>query len=165
MNKTLMRDLRTQALYDQSEVPPDPIVAKDIVEAVYKFKKDTALGCDQWDIAMLRSLSKVAYDRIADLINMVERSVAWPIQVLLNIIVLMGKLKGGVHPIALMPMIYRTWTKVRKCSITLWEDTHGGVRDATIKGSSAHKSCGPWHSLRRAKLGRRMPYRQRPRRP
>ena len=43
----------------------------------------------------------------------------------------------GVRPIALMPMLYRLWAKIRKVQIQEWDLTHRGPWDAAVRGSSA----------------------------
>ena len=53
----------------------------------------------------------------------------------------MGKPTGGTRPIALMPMLYRIWTKVRKPCIIQWESKWGGPWDAALQGSSALRSA------------------------
>ena len=78
---------------------------------------------------------------LADLLNSIEQKCAWPIQVLINIIVLMGKPQGGVRPIALMPMIYRIWTKIRKPLLVEWEYENRGPWDAAVRGSSALRAA------------------------
>ena len=71
----------------------------------------------------------------------IEKTGAWPTHTLINVIVLMGKPNGGVRPIALMPMLYRLWTKCRKPEIQKWEELHRGPWDAAVKGSSALRSA------------------------
>ena len=42
---------------------------------------------------------------------------------------------------ALMPMLYRVWTKVRRPHISKWERQHAGPWDAAIRGSSALRAA------------------------
>ena len=49
----------------------------------------------------------------------------------------MGRPAGGSRPIALMPVLYRLWTKIRRPRIVKWELSHQGPWDAAVKGSSA----------------------------
>ena len=86
-----------------------PLDAQDIHDAIRILKSNTALGVDFLDIAWLKRLPIEACKDIADILNEVEASGAWPLQSMMNIIVLMGKPAGGVRPIALMPIIYRIW--------------------------------------------------------
>ena len=58
-----------------------------------------------------------------------------------NLIVLMGKPAGGTCPIALMAMIYRLWTKIRRPEIDSWESAWAGPWDAAVKGSSALRAA------------------------
>ena len=102
---------------------------------------DTAIGLDLWETRWLRRMSDDAAEGMADLLNSVEENIAWPIQILINIIVLMGKPHGDVRPIALMPMLYRLWTKIRNASIDEWGSLHHGPWDAAIRGSSALRAA------------------------
>eukprot|EP00973_Karenia_brevis_P074517 10355769-Karenia_brevis.AAC.1 len=53
----------------------------------------------------------------------------------------MGKPLGGTRPIALMPMLYRIWTKTRKPYIQRWERANAGPWDAAVAGSSAFRAA------------------------
>eukprot|EP00973_Karenia_brevis_P066201 9200998-Karenia_brevis.AAC.1 len=53
----------------------------------------------------------------------------------------MGKPQGGTRPIALMPMLYRVWSKVRKPYIQKWERAIAGPCDAAVGGSSALRAA------------------------
>eukprot|EP00973_Karenia_brevis_P031057 4284100-Karenia_brevis.AAC.1 len=63
----------------------------------------------------------------------VEQYATWPSYLLYNIIVLMGKPLGGTRPIALMPMLYRIRTKIRKPYIQMWERANAGPWDAAVE--------------------------------
>eukprot|EP00973_Karenia_brevis_P084836 11770873-Karenia_brevis.AAC.1 len=53
----------------------------------------------------------------------------------------MGKSLGGTRPIALMPMLYRIWTKTRKPYIQKWERATAGPWDAAVEGCSALRAA------------------------
>ena len=90
----------------------------------------------------MKAMTQEAAFALAQLLNAIEYKCAWPAHILINIIVLMGKPPpGGVRPIALMPMIYRLWTKIRKVYIDEWEALHRGPWDAAVKGSSALRAA------------------------
>ena len=76
-----------------------------------------------------------------DILNDIENCKAWPGYTYYNIIVLMGKPTGGTHLIALMIMIYRLWTKIRRPEIDAWETAWAGPWDVAAKGSSAHRAA------------------------
>ena len=74
-------------------------------------------------------------------LNKSEEETMWPDHCLVNIIVLMGKPAGGCRPIALMPMIYRLWTKCRRPYMRSWEILRKGPWDAAVRGSSALRAA------------------------
>ena len=145
---------RDQAEYDQlmmimqaliaeangSEGLP-PITPELVKEGAKKIKSDAALGCDLFDVWMLKSVDGWVLENWAMLLNNVEKAMTWPMHILLNIVVLMGKPAGGVRPIALMPMLYRLWTKIRKPFLAEWEEINRGPWDAAVKGSSALRAA------------------------
>ena len=47
----------------------------------------------------------------------------------------------GARPIALMPMLYRLWTKIRKDHIAQWDNDHREPFDAAVRGSSALRAA------------------------
>ena len=97
---------------------------------------------DQWNVPWLKAMSLEAKEGLAAILNMVEGCRAWPTHTMSNTIVLMGKPQGGCRPIALMPMLYRLWTKVRKPQIQQWDKTTcRGPWDAAIQGSSALRAA------------------------
>eukprot|EP00973_Karenia_brevis_P041677 5767218-Karenia_brevis.AAC.1 len=53
----------------------------------------------------------------------------------------MGKPQGGTRPIALMPMLYRIWTKIRKPYTQRWERANAGPWDAAVASSSALRAA------------------------
>ena len=53
----------------------------------------------------LRLLTPEGLAALLELYQEIEKSGIWPTGVLVNIVVLMGKPKGGSRPIALMPML------------------------------------------------------------
>eukprot|EP00972_Heterocapsa_arctica_P073604 10868989-Heterocapsa_arctica.AAC.1 len=59
-------------------------------------------------------------------------------QSLLNIIVMLGKPKGGERPICLAAVLYRLYNKVRTTNVTLWEARKAGFRTA-VRGSSPRR--------------------------
>ena len=116
----------------------DPIDAQMAYRGAKMFKDTTGLGIDLWEPILLKSMSEEAAQAIADLLNNIESKCAWPMHLLLNVIVLMGKPPpGGVRPIALLPVLYRLWARIRKQHMDQWEVINKGPWDAAVKGSSA----------------------------
>ena len=129
-----IRDLLDETI---GEDPLSPITREQITIGLKQFKNNTALGIDHWSPRELKGLPTEAHEELATLLNDIKQNRSWPRHILYDIVVLMGKPNGGTRPIALMPMIYGLWTKIRKPLIAQWETTYSGPWDAAIKGSSA----------------------------
>ena len=95
----------------------EPITASMIQVGLRELSNRTALGIDHWSPGELKGLSSQCLQAMADLSNHIEERGTWPRYILYNIVVLMGKLTGGTRPIALMPMLYRVWSKVGRTHI------------------------------------------------
>ena len=82
--------------------------------AACKLKQATTLGADHIEVQVLRDLGTYteAANSLAEMCNMIEHELAWPIHSFLNLITLMDKPDGSTRPIALLTMLYRLWTKV-----------------------------------------------------
>ena len=130
-----------QATTNSQGVEWPTLVAQDIIGAIKLLKNDTALGVDFLDVWWLKNLSNQIADDFAEVLNSVERLGAWPIQSRMNIIVLMGKPAGGLRPIALMPMLYRIWSKARRQHLIVWEKENQGPWDAAVRGNSALRAA------------------------
>ena len=92
-------------------------------------------------MGLLKLMNQEFAQWLAEIMNMIEANLKWPAQVLINIVTLMGKPMGGIRPIALMPMVYRLWTKCRKSDIQAWDSKHRGHWDAAVAGSSALRAA------------------------
>ena len=89
----------------------------------------------------VKNVPQDALEALATLLNEVENSLSWPLHIIHNWVVLMGKPGGGTRPIALMPMLYRVWTKVRRSYLQAWENEHCGSWDAATNGNSALRAA------------------------
>ena len=119
----------------------DEITMDQTRRAIYRLNKGTAVGVDQWSPTVWRDMSDEALDELVKLLNEVERRLTWPAHLYHNFIVLMGKPAGGTRPIALMPMLYCLWTKIRRPHIDVWESAWAGPWDAAANGSSALRAA------------------------
>ena len=52
------------------------------------------------------------------------------------LVALLGKPGGGERPIALLPMLYRVWMRLRKSLVTGWDDKKHEFWDTAVTGSS-----------------------------
>ena len=107
-----------------TEFQPEEIIAEDVLQGAKLLKG--SIGIDWWEVEHLKSMPQEMAHAYALLLNCIEEKIAWPVQILLNLIVLMGKPNGGVRPIALMPMLYSLWSKIRRTDIHLWDEDHTG---------------------------------------
>ena len=110
---------------------------EDVKRGIKLMNSGTAVGIGQWSPHHWKQLSQEALEAITHLFNHIEHHGVGRGHIYYNIIVLMGKPTGGSRPIALMPMPYRLWTKIRRPYIIKWELAHQGPWDAAVKGSSA----------------------------
>ena len=132
--RTMIKELRGRG-------QRDPISEEQVRKGIFRLNARTAVGVDQWSPAVWRDLSDEAIQELPMLLNEVERTLTWPAHAYYNLIVLMGKPAGGTRPIALMAMIYRLWTKIRRPEIDSWEAAWAGPWDAAVKGSSALRAA------------------------
>ena len=114
----------------------EPISAEDVLRGAKLLKG--SIGVDWWEVDHLKSMPYEVAQSFAILLNCVEEKLAWPVQILLNLIVLMGKPNGGVRPIALMPMLYRLWSKIRRVDIHKWDNTHTQAHGMQPLGAHPH---------------------------
>ena len=93
------------------------------------------LGIDLWVLQFWAALPNGALRMLLLIIQLIE-SGNYPMQLLIVLIGLLPKPKGGERPIALTSMLYRLIIKLRRPMIGDWEERHHGHWDAAIKGSS-----------------------------
>ena len=134
-----MQDIKYITAYALQHTDRDEIIAIDVQRASKLFKDSTALGGDLWEPYWFKRMSVEVAQAWAHLLNRIEQVGTWPAHMF---IVLMGKPPpGGVRPIALMPMIYRLWAKVRKPELDVWDVANVEPWDAAVKGSSALRAA------------------------
>ena len=98
------------------------------------------LGIDLWVLKLWATLPDNALRMLLLIIQLIEGG-AFPMQILLVLIALIPKPKGGERPIALTAMLYRLVIKLRRPIIGHWEDKEHGFWDAAIKGSSCLRAA------------------------
>jgi hypothetical protein len=98
------------------------------------------LGIDLWVIRLWATLPDEA---LRVLLNIIYMSLdgAVPMQMLLILIGLMPKEKGGERPIALTAMLYRVAMKLMKRSISEWDQSAAGFWDTAIAGNSCLRAA------------------------
>ena len=101
----------------------DIITPEDVTRGIKMMSSGTAVGIDHWSPYHWTQLIPEAIEAIAHLFNLVEKHGVWPGYIYYNI---MGKPAGGSRPIALMPILYGLWTKIRRPQIINWQISHQG---------------------------------------
>ena len=110
----------------------DPLTVEDIRRAIFSLRPGTAVGLDQWRPDELRLLTKEGLEQLLLLYQAIEKQGVWPTGIVANIVIFMGKPKGGSRPIALMPMLDRIWCRARRPYIDDWERQTAGGWDAAV---------------------------------
>ena len=85
-------------------------------------------------------LPEEAYDDLADLLNACERCLAWPIQVLLNLVALLMKEDGGDRPITVTTWLYALWATARGEPVLEWDNARAKHWDTAVRGSTSLKA-------------------------
>ena len=98
------------------------------------------LGIDLWVLQLWATLPNAALRVLLLIIQKVEEG-CMPMQMLIVLIGLLPKPKGGERPVALTSMLYRLIIKLRRPIIGDWEEHHHGHWDAAIKGSSCLRAA------------------------
>ena len=81
---------------------------------------------DQWAPADLKELSDLAYQRLADMMNAIEKGAEWPEALkVARAAFLATDAKDALNPLAyrvllMLPTIYRTWAKIRLRDLKPW---------------------------------------------
>ena len=121
----------------------DPLVgtADMVRRGMRKLNADAKPGGDRWTGREARCLPDEAIDELTVLLNSINEKVAWPRQVMHNIVVLLGKPKGGDRPICLVSWLIKLWEATFDESVTEWEAERIGFWDDAVKGSSALRAA------------------------
>ena len=106
-----------------------------------KLNADAKPGGNRWTGRESRCLPDEAINDLTELLNSINEKVAWPRQVMHNIVVLLGKPKGGDRPICLVSWLIKLWEAFFDESVTEWEAGRIGFWDDAVKGSSALRAA------------------------
>ena len=82
------------------------------------------------------SLPDAALEGLAGVLNHVQEILAFPLQILLNIIALTPKFAGGDRPIILAALLYACWCVVREPVLANWDLGFETFWDDAVKGGS-----------------------------
>ncbi|CAK0911512.1 unnamed protein product, partial [Prorocentrum cordatum] len=132
-------DARARRWRDRWTSKPDREPALD--EALSELRTLAREGADQWTPGHLLAVSDQGQEAFAILLNMVERALAWPHQLLHNWYALRPKgakqVVGNERGIGILPLPVRIWGRMTKAALTHWCDKRAGHWGAAVRGSSA----------------------------
>ena len=119
----------------QDDATQPPFDAEALDSSLNTYKKEWSRGSDNWGSPELLALPKPAKDAVCQSLEQQKVVLCIPIQNMLNLHPLLGKLKGR-RTICKTPMTYRAMCRHNE-SIDAWDISHLYPHDTAQKGSSA----------------------------
>ena len=126
--------------------PIDPAVFKATARA-YGTKRNN--GSDHWAAKEFAALLLEIVECFTSLVNDCVAMGIWPIQLLMNLMPVLGKPGGGEWCVAKTPILYRLWRRCTRGLVRAWERQHTASWDTAKAASNA-----PWPALVRGLQGR-----------
>ncbi len=105
--------------------------------ALWCFRRETAVGGDNFAPLWLEWLSDNVIEEIIDLFTEVERIGQWPTQLHIALMHLIPKTDGGRRPIGVMPTMIRWWEKVRAEDVGPWREKNERSYNWACRGRCA----------------------------
>ena len=136
--KKVYENLRKEA---QAQTATMKAITVDQTKNAIRTLAERGIGVDWWTVKEMKALPEEAYEELTKILNHIEDKLSFPEQVLLNLIPLLPKPKGGERPIVLANMIYVIWAKIRNVVFKPWDNNRVKHWDDAIKGSSALKAA------------------------
>ena len=109
-------------------VPMDlaDLTAADLQSTLAKQSTRCAAGIEGWRVAELKALPPFLLDKLAQLLNQVEKTGRWPRSLERALVTLVPKGEGG-HPLAMRPIsvasaVYRLWAATRLRDAMRWQE-------------------------------------------
>ena len=110
------------------------LTAGNVRNAARSFKSRTSIGCDATSFKEIAEASDEALEELACMFCEAVVNVALPMQVLLNMVALLGKKNGGSRCIAICATFYRLLLGVLKPLAREWDLKHGNKHDSALTG-------------------------------
>ena len=126
-----------------------PIDAASLRGTLMRMSSSSSCGLDGWRVTELKALPIRCLERLAELLNAVERSGTWPQALAEGIISLINKGEGAsalrLRPISVMSVVYRLWAATRGREVLLWQETW--ISEAQRGSRPAHGTHDAWYGL------------------
>ena len=111
--------------------------AAAIRKALRLFPCNTAIGPDDLHFRLLADLPDNALIQLGSMFKTAISNLTLPIQVLVNLLCLLGKKAGGSRVIAIMCSFFRCLMKANGSAIREWDLEHGHMYDSALAGCSS----------------------------
>ena len=94
--------------------------------ACKKMKSTSAPRADGWRVAELQALPLQLFEKLVQVLNLVEETGTWPVPLTRGLISFIQKGEGSapqkLRPIGLMASVYRLWASLRVRDIMHWQE-------------------------------------------
>eukprot|EP00959_Pyramimonas_sp_CCMP1952_P211122 4418622-Pyramimonas_sp.AAC.1 len=115
----------------------EPITEWDIRRAAHAMTANTGLGADRTTPIDVERLPSEALVQLAELLNTVEQTLAWPRQTQLIIGKLLSKKVSGDPLIGSVSFLGRLWSPIREGHVRQWRNLVEADWDAATAGNAS----------------------------
>lgn len=116
---------------------PQPIDVEKFRAVALAYGSRKSRGSDHWSAKELAALPGELLGKICSLLDECVSSGVWPIQLLTNLMPILGKPSGGERCVAKTPVLYRLWCCYVREEVRVWERANVATWDTAKEGSSA----------------------------
>ncbi len=128
------KEVRRRALAARGQARPRTFSAEDILAAAKRFRRGTAIGTDGQEFTGIVGASEESRAELGDIASEAVRHLAWPVQVLLTVLKLLGKKQGGSRAIAVIASFARLLMNLLKEEVRDWDRAVGSTDDSALAG-------------------------------
>ena len=117
------------------------IPVEEFREATKHYPDKKAMGVDWWILSQLGQLPEQLLEPLCQVLELAQAILNWPLQMLMNLVVLVPKQTYGERPITKTPMLYRAWNIIRASKVKQWAADTAQPWDYAAAGRSATQSA------------------------
>ena len=120
-----------------------------------------ACGLDAWTVAELKKLPFWWWERLADMLDLIEQGATWPEPLLTGYLSFIDKGAGAAaldqRPLTILSLVYRLWASIRLEEINPWVRTWMHLKCAAVEGKGPEDVWGSIASKLEAAKERKCP--------
>ena len=120
---------------------PEGIAMDRLLDALGRSPPAAGTGGDHWRAREWAELPLEGKAELKVILELVEETLRWPEQALVQVVALQDKPSGGDRPIALTSALYRTWGRLRGHRVQGWDAAKAGFWDAAVAGNDPLKEA------------------------